>query len=437
MVEEASRIVRSDGRRRVEELTIEYHTVRAEIECDVLIDGKDVGTVGLRFLDEHSPLSQAEAELLTASFGVVLGQMCLARNIRLPFHMSSRLYTPLSSLVGLLYDSHCLTQQISLLAGTLNAPRRDAPAAALQGSPTKCVLLWSGGKDALASLNVLRNNGLSVHGVHFSANFSSISAERMAADDLSSYFAMPLEHVQIEWDLVREIGNLYATHYDRFPLQNTIPHGRDLILMAASAIIARRVGAQFVCAGYEYDLWSKQVHRGTRTVWRHDIQSERGGHLLNELLRAAIGVQFFSPIAGVTEFEILRTLLAHSDIWSHLHSCFWGSWCGMCSKCVRYAITERVFGVRSIPFAVDPLVLPNVALELSLNSINDSDTPFWEELTYGLFELYHKGYFNDAEALRRRETWYIGVKDELYTRLTSVFDDDLAPPGFSYALGML
>lgn len=401
------------------------------------------GDATLSFDRLESPLAVSEGSLLAAAVALVAGQASLSPQIILTFALEDPLRQILSDIASVLYGAHAFAQRVgwrepTIACGSATSSGPLPPAAAER----RAVLLWSGGKDGIAALRLLRKNGYEVHGLHATANFRTASQEHDAAQSIAAKYALPLTHLTIKWDVVHSITKAQSTAYDRYPMSNSVPHGRDLPLLVAGACVANRLGAGFVCAGYEYDLWAKSVRWQEQSVARHDIQSKTGGRLVNSLLEEFNSTRFFSPIAAVHEFVILRWLLeSEPHLWQHIESCFWGGWCGECTKCLRYCLVQRVLGVDCIRFRKEPLDATAPAFVRLVESLGDSDSPYWEQQVYCLAQLATSG---DSSRGDNRVALphfaveaaapYAGQLPALLTTLTSIVADDLAPQGFAYRL---
>lgn len=400
-----------------------------------------VGSVSLDFSGvgvDH--LDAEEVDLLVTMAGITVGQACMAEELRLGAQLHPKSRPVIDRLARLHYDAHAYAQRLpawahpKIVADTCSSrtpqsrPRSDEP------GEQRVVLLWSGGKDALASLRVLRANGYDIIGLHATVNDAVRDLEAKAARDLASQERLPLLELSMNWPVLTEVLDRWSSSTGVFPLKNPVAHGRDLLLHVSAAIAARRHGAGLVAAGYEYDLWAKCIPYRRRVVYKHDTQSRHAGQLIDELLSSRLGVGFFSPISSITESVILAWLLAEeADAWPFIVSCFWGDWCGECRKCLRYALRQQALDLPRIDFRVDPLGPSNAALDALVDSILDSATPYWEQQLSDLFTVYSKGLLLNEDAcvvLSEFESWYSSVSLGLSNHLRKIRKADLAPPGF-------
>jgi hypothetical protein len=404
--------------------------IGAGAECRVIVDGVDRGATRVEFSTANFVLSQIEARLLGVAMGIIVAQQCFPSQLHIDGRLPEDVELHFWRLYSLFCASHCYTEarethstEMRWVGSSLISDICEP-----QLGVRKAVLLWSGGKDALASLEVLRGRGFDVVGLHCVANAAVAACERAAAVALAAKYDLPLEMVAIDWGLLDHLGSLTCDHWNIFPYHNSIPHGRDLVLLIAAALIARRIGASYVCAGYEFDLWDKEVLSNGRLIMRHDVQSRPAGVLVNSLLRTTLGVSFFSPIADRREFVILRQLLAQPDIWDLIESCFWGGWCGECSKCLRYRLVAEYLGHSHIAFRVDPFQSDDAYASLR-SDLNNVDTPFWEEQVFALMGLHEKRRLplTWSRDLKHHEEWFSVHRGHIERELLIPHVNDLAP----------
>ncbi|MDB4223370.1 DUF6395 domain-containing protein [Granulosicoccus sp.] len=299
----------------------------------------------------------------------------------------------------------------------------------------RALLLWSGGKDCLASLHVLRKNGFDVAGVHVTANFTSKDRERTAANELAEQYGLTLYDIPLSWDSVKDLIKENSGSYDTYPLNNAIPHGRDLVLIIIAAEIAKENGYNYICAGYEADLWRKYVSWNGQSIARHDVQSSEAGNYISNILLEQYGMKFFSPIAGVTELSILNHIMNERDqIWENIESCFWGGWCGQCSKCLRYHLVELALNRKEITFRNDPIEPSALALLKLLSTIEDPNIAYWEQQVWSIYKISQRKILPEdhpiVQVVEKRRGWYESINTDICSVLANTYDNSLAPTGF-------
>lgn len=329
---------------------------------------------------ELSSPNDADCSLLSAVVGLVAGQQVLAEHIIFDFDITSDLIEILRELARLLYATSAFYNKVNILSPKLTftgKPLASYDFSGLVNQSRGVLLLWSGGKDCLYSLRVLREQGYDVTGIYCAANANVEALENSAAARLAAHEELPLLQVGMDLSALGDLPRPSLAAFNVYPHANPVPHGRDLILACTAGLVGRSLGSG-VRAGYERDLVGKQVNWKGVPVWRHDIQSRLGVRLLNDLLVASCGVGFASPIDGISEYRILTNLLPDSALWTMIQSCFWGRWCGECTKCVRYGVVQLSLGLSSIEFQKNPI--ESTAFMDFIADPCARDRPFWEEL---------------------------------------------------------
>lgn len=390
----------------------------------------------VRFLTGYADVSKPELAVVAAATAAVAGQGVLAPHLSLACELSEDALRITKDITQLLYDSHAYAQGKSFVDVNIEADIGEAlPEPRV--IEKKCLLLWSGGKDGLSSLLVLRANGYEVTGIHIPANFPVKEHEQQASTALAEQYQLPLIPISIEWDTVRTLIRNYSTSYDEFPFKNTVPHGRDFLLASIAAIIARRIGARYVCAGFEKELWHETFTRDGREVVRFDMHSAKASTLLNQLLESTLQVGFFSPVSAFSEFALVKYLTEHeSTAWQTVTSCFWDNWCGKCIKCLKYAVVQHAIGKPMIPFKSEPIAQDNPAFIQMIHSLDNKETHYWEMKAYCTAEMYKRGELNNMPEvlalLKGKIEPIIAMQPELLKTLEEVTHPGLAPEGFKF-----
>lgn len=401
------------------------------------IDDNIVGDISLEIPIRVAPSPSMES-LLASSVGIFLAQLCLAQKIELQFSVPDPLLDSLLPICKLLYDVRSYRDELPILEQPIiNTDTGMLEAVAPVLEDKKVVLMWGGGKDSTYSHILLEANGYKVIPIHSNINVRSADAEREAIHKLSHDLNVTPLIINFQFPDMLMLGQMYSKVFDKFPHNNAIPHGRDLILTIASAIVALDNGAQNVCFGHESDLWHKKITYRQTDVYRHDMQSEYGNVLLQDSLRLLCSsLKIFSPIGSLTEFHILTNLIVHyPEIAKDINSCFWGNWCGGCSKCLRYDLIQRYSGIHIFDFQKEPLCDANETLRKVISGLHDRDMPYRNEI---MFCLAYLAKTNNSENWSRARLhfsneilpFYKNDLEEIQKDLIRIYPNVLLPHGF-------
>lgn len=267
----------------------------------------------------------------------------------------------LQILFRIAYDARCLVQGIPLRPTPVLSFFGATPSPWLAPPLTQegVVLLFSGGLDSTMAARKLAMAGVPVYLLHVAGVNIDALAEEKAARQIAQQMGLRLDVVRAEWNGLEELGGFYApTVFNRYPRFNTIPFGRDLLLVALGAAWASFIGARYVCLAHEYDIWRRQPtpYMG-RIVHRPELATEVAGHHLDRLLGAVSGgrIRYNSPVASWTKYRLFHALATEmTEFLSTVSFCYWGHWCGHCPKCMTYGLlaAERRL---DLPFANSPL----------------------------------------------------------------------------------
>jgi len=166
------------------------------------------------------------------------------------------------------------------------------------------------------------------------------------------------------------------------------------------------------------------------------MQSLQAGVVLDSLLSVLWQQNFFSPIAGLTEFRILAELFSsHIGLMNLIQSCFWGRWCGQCAKCTRYALAQCLAEVRCLQFSVDPLSDLNPSLTTFASMLAEPDVPYILEVRYYLSRLLLRGDLGRSPRVAAAVEDYLRIAgqplEEMERELMTKYNNELAPAGFN------
>jgi 7-cyano-7-deazaguanine synthase in queuosine biosynthesis len=321
----------------------------------------DAGAISVRYpfvLDDPASVGDAALGLAIA---VYLGQLCLAETIELAFAVSAAMAADISPLAAMLYDIRRWKDELPsapppalFSLGSVVEPL--APRGAIDSRRT--VLLWSGGKDSTLSALLLRANGYDPIAVHITANAGVENEEADAVLELGRDLGLKSCRVEYEHPEFLEFSSRYARHWNRRPLCNTVPFGRDLLLAVLAAPVAMEQGAAALSFGHDNECRNAFVEFGERTVPRNDVESTLGALAMEHYLGRYVtqGLRLLPPVAGLSELGILRAmLLEYPELMRRAAFCFWGGNCGQCAKCLRYYLAQRLFGADVLTFRTNPL----------------------------------------------------------------------------------
>lgn len=397
--------------------------VKCELEGQVSISNCNHGNASSATDKPGVPsvLRPRDRTILGAAVAVLVAQMLLATDIELHFKVANDLTNKyLKPFVGMLYTARLYSEIVDaqeLDDSSLNWSEQEATAAfaRIDGRPTVkersvfkpygpetssesgSLVLLSGGIDsALAASSLLaevskkrakkKTTGIAgkqeddvIHFIHFVINTDSSSIELEAATGVvdhlrkkygaavGSFFVVNVDIT----DLVL-LGRRYSDVFGQ-AWSNTIPHGRDLLLLLIAAIVARTNTIGQLVTGYEKDSIEKDVHimsakpafLGSRVIARHDFESVPWGGQLEACIDeyVAKGMTVFKPLADKSLYDIRREMVQdHKDLLRVTNSCFWGEYCERCAKCVSLFALQEALDNRPVRFASNPLNDPTLGL---------------------------------------------------------------------------
>ena len=241
--------------------------------------------------------------------------------------------------------------------------------------------LISGGKDSLASDFLLQENGATVHRCFIAGlNVTVGEKEKIACERLYRHFdTIVLHGLDRLVKLLIQISDCYGQP----PQKNYIPKGRDILTIALIYPLAVQRRCSFISHSCEKDLWENNVIVDKKAIPLHDSQSRLVVESMSKQLELSTGIGLFSPICGMHEIYILAWLIkTNPSKVGLIQSCFYDSWCGKCSKCLRYYLAEKSFGSSLINFQVDPSQMIDV-IRTRLKSVNAAiEVPYYKGLSY-------------------------------------------------------
>ena len=336
-----------------DELTIQLRLEPAGEEFQLALE--------LPFPASHVPgsvISMAGAAATLSFAALCLAPRCVIEGGASPNAETQR---ELQALYRIAYDTRCTVQSLPLRPAPFLSFVGATPNPWLVPSPTRegVVLLFSGGLDSTVAARKLALAGVPVRLLHVAGVNSDALAEEKAAQQIARRMGLRLDVVRAQWSGLAKLGGIYApTVFNRYPRFNSVPFGRDLLLVALGTALALSIGASCVCLAHEYDIWRQQPtpYMG-RIVYRPELATEAAGHHLARLLRLVSGgrLRYASPVASWTKYRLFHTLATEmTELLSTVSFCYWGGWCGQCPKCMTYGLlaAERRLG---LPFINPPL----------------------------------------------------------------------------------
>lgn len=332
--------------------------------ADVLyvVDDAPQQRISIAYPDDlHVDAVPGAAALLAASAAIYLGSLCLAGRIDIDRPLPHGLATDLHPLTQMLYDVRCWKDDLPLVdAPVLRSPTgRTAAPTAPPLDPSRSLVPWSGGKDSTLALLTLRANGREARPVHVTVNAGVEGYELEATRVLAELLGIPAPPV-IDYGHAEFLGlsGAHAVDWDRFPLCNRVPFGRDLLLAAMLVPYAVHLRAAWLSFGHDNECRTSTVEHHGRVIPRNDLESAEGAAVLERAIRTHVhpGLGLLPPLANLSEMRILRDMFSlHPELMARSAFCFWGGRCGRCAKCLRYFLADRLYGTGLLRFDVNPL----------------------------------------------------------------------------------
>ena len=405
-------------------------------------DNDDQGSVTVRY----PALVVAPAEILPElglGVAVYLAQLCLARRVRLGFTVDEAAVDAIAPLADMLYEIRRWKDDLPSGPGpTINARAHRNAAPPPAPRQRQSLQLWSGGKDSTLSTMLLGANGYDRAAVHFTVNAGVEPQELAAVTVLSKAAAVNVLRVEVTYPGFLEFSTRYAKNWNRPPLCNTVPFGRDMLLCLLAVPVALATGSQYLSMGHDHECRTAYVEFGGRKVPRNDVESTEGALALESYLTRFVyrGARLLPPVSGLSELCILREMLTrHGDLMRMTSFCFWGDNCGQCAKCLRYYLAQRLLGVDILVFRVNPLGVDGAPELHDILGTGDG-VLFQEQVLYCLGRLVESGDVRADEvglAEFAASEPYQATRSQLDTwerQLMTVHSDPQLPADWSYDL---
>lgn len=384
------------------------------------IDQEFSGSLEFRASFETSGVENHLFDFLGTCGAIFLAQLCLASRVDLNFSSNASLFSGLEPTIRTLYAVRAFRDGIE------PTPRPHfnmlLPRSAWQqehlAPNQRAILLWSGGLDSTLSLLLLKGNGYDVIPLHVSyASADAGNSELEAVQRLSLQLGMVFETVDIHFSQFLTIATRYSVNARDFPGINSVPHGRELIILPIALIFALKVGASNICFGFENSAWTEQFEHEGKRYSRYDTQSEFCNINLQDVVHNFVSpsVSLFSPVAPITEYRKFRTIVTQfPDLVRDASFCYWGETCGLCSKCAMYYLFQRSLGLDVIRFKHDPIREETAFIRkamLNWSSPNSRDSNF------ALAKIVANGDVRPGEEL------LIEYRDKIYPNIQHSLED--------------
>jgi|SRR5579859_4296957 len=359
------------------------------------IDKNFGGTLKIR-----TPLSVQNAEeQLVYLFGtcgaIFLAQLCLAGQIYLNFPSSQDLIDTLSPTIQSLYAVRAyrdgilpMPKPVFIISPLSNGKKISYPNNHLPLISQRAVTMWSGGLDSTLSMILLSRNNYQAIPLHVAyTNIDAAESELQAVKMLSVALETPFETVEITFEQFLDIAASYSKYARGYPDVNSVPHGRELILLPVALMYALRCEASNVCFGFENSTWTEQFSFDGQQYHRYDTQSESGNLNLQAMIHKFVDsrISLFSPVAPITEYRKFKIMVTNfPELAQKASFCFWGQSCGLCNKCAMYYLFQRSLGLEVIQFKHNPLLGPAPFIK---QAMQNWDKPTSRESNFALAQI--------------------------------------------------
>lgn len=347
-------------------------------------------TDGYRFPSIESPFCQ----FLVIGATIFLSQLCLADKVIIKSPCSKSLLTALNPTIENLYAVRAYREKTLIKRPDFelkNHINRLVPLERMTKNKN-ALLLWSGGLDSTLSYLLLKQNDYFVTPVHANINIDAKNSEKKSINDLSNYLQIKnLLAIDITFPQLQQIAKTYSLFAGTYPEINSVPHGRELLLIPSTSFLASSINASSICVGMENNAWSAQVTYQGNTFSRYDTQSETCNINLNDTMNDNVikGMHLFSPIASFTDYHKFRYLALHyPEIVKKSSFCFWGNNCGRCEKCTLYYLYQESMNLELISFLDNPLYPPTPGIN---DALNNPDNERYSDILVCLAEMLNNG----------------------------------------------
>lgn len=362
------------------------------------IDAQEVRSFSFEF-PYKIHISDSTLHLIGALESVFLGQLCLADVIQLEFPLSEEILQLIKPVADSVYKVRCFRDELEFHAphfiiSTSKKPNVTLASDAEPLERTRNVgILWSGGKDSTLAVMLLIQNGYRPFPIHINANIDTFEIEKSAVENLSNKLDIQPQYVILDFPDLLLLLKSYSKVKALPPFHNSVPHGRELLLLGAALVLASEFNMDYICFGLEKNMWIEQITFQGERIERWETGSETAFLALNTLIEqySDKSVRLFSPVAPLSDFRVFATMAkSHPEFIAKMSSCLFGAWCGECIKCLRYDLYQKALGVDLIPFLKYPDMENNQILKALISSWDNHDQPYWSDIHFALSTIVRK-----------------------------------------------
>jgi 7-cyano-7-deazaguanine synthase in queuosine biosynthesis len=324
---------------------------------------------------------------------IFLAQLCFAEEVELQFPVVPSMIEDLKPVIQNLYDVRCHREQFPFvdLPDFRTSSPLDIPVShKLSENNKKACPLWSGGADSTLSLLLLKENDFEVIPIHFGVNYDVARFEKLAVDEINKQLDLPIQYIDVNFPNFFPIVTQYSNCIASPPFHNSIPHGRELMLIAPSLLVANHYGATNICLAHESEVWTAKVTYRDKVFSKNDTQSEEMTLILDNFLSKYLNlpIKLFSPVAALSDFRKFKILLTkYPDVLRNISFCYWDQHCGECPKCIRYYLYQRALGKTVIFFQHDPVKEESPYLKMIIEFWQYRWQSYWIDINYALYNI--------------------------------------------------
>lgn len=383
-------------------LNVKLEHDRQMIRFIYQIDDVFSGELALLSSFDLGIISPSMLSLLAACGSIFLAQLCLASHIQIDTPSSLDIVSTLEPTIETLYAVRSYRDRVTPLikpAFSITTPSHIYHPETIKPNK-RAVLLWSGGLDSTLSHILLTHNQFKVLPLHVSyGNVDAAESELGAVKKLSTLLDSTFASVTLKFDQYLDIANFYSSNARGFPIINSVPHGREMLLFPLALIYAQKMEASNICFGFENSTWKEEFEFNGRKYSRFDTQSEFCNINIQLLIHKFISsnVSLFSPISPMTEYRKFRTIAVQfPELTAAASFCYWGQSCGICKKCVLYYLFQRSLGLEKIHFKHNPIREHSQFIHQYKDNWND---PNFRENNYALAQLIERQDIREGEDL--------------------------------------